>query len=515
MGNAPRFGIVDVGSNAIRFLIAELPANARPVVIESHRLSIRLGAETFRTGHIPEPAIDATVDAFRRFRASCDQLGVGHIRAIATSAARDANNRYVLIDRVREATGIEIEVISGTQEAYLLKLGIESRIDLGRGRSLLVDVGGGSVEVMVVEDGNVVDADSYRLGALRMLAAFGTADANGEGFVALLQRHLHSLDRRIEDHFGNRPIDRYAAVGGNIDTLADLVLGRPERTTGDDVDLVPLAAVEQEVAGLAELTVAQRMARRGLREDRADTIVPAGVVYTHLGRLAGVEQILVPRTGIREGLLAEVAHGHLASFEAADHADVVLASCRAMQRRLGAEVEHGERVLALGRRLFDQTRPLHGLDAHARILLDAAALLHDVGIAVNNDGHHKHSHYLIKASALVGLTDEERHLVALIARYHRKAHPSRDHVDFAALRRRERSLVETLAAILRLADALDRQHASVIVDVTVAITPTEVTLQPTLASATPTRLFLETRAVQEKGTLFADLFGRAVRLAPP
>ncbi len=149
------------------------------------------------------------------------------------------------------------------------------------------------------------------------------------------------------------------------------------------------------------------------------------------------------------------------------------------------------------------------------MLLEAAALLHDVGVAVNNDGHHKHSQYLIQSSELVGLSDEERHLVGLLARYHRKAPPTRDHEEYMALRRRERTLVERLAALLRLADALDRQHANVVRGVSVKIREDSVELRPMLAGDPGTRLTLEAKAVEEKGALFWQLFGRQVRLAMP
>lgn len=514
MTGPARIGIVDMGSNAIRFLVAEATGGAA-AVLENHRLALRLGHEVFATGQVPDAMLLDLVDAFRRFRATCDRLGVTHIRAIATSAMRDARNRDLVVDRVREACGIEIEVISGTQEAYLLKLAVESRISLATGRSLLVDIGGGSVEVLVVENGQVTSADSYRLGALRMLQALATSESAGESFVDLLNKHLRSLEHRIADRFTAGRVDRYVAVGGNIDSLADLLTKRRGPQQKDGVDAIELDELQREVMDLASLPVAARIEKYDLKADRADTIVPAGIVYARLGELAGAQRVLVPRIGIKDGLLLEVVHGHFESFLAADHVDVVLSSCRAMGRRFHFEPGHAESVLRLARRLFDDTRELHGLDARSRVLLEAAALLHDVGVAINNDGHHKHSQYLIESTELVGLTEEERHLVALLARYHRKGPPSRDHEEFATLRRKERTQIERLTALLRLADALDRQHAGVVADVEVRLLPDAVELRPVLAGDPRTRLTLEAKAVAEKGALFAQLFGRAPRLAPP
>lgn len=511
MNDLVRIGIIDMGSNAIRFLVAEA-AGGRVSTLESHRLPVRLGRDVFHTGQIPVATISATVDACRRFRATCERLGVQRVRAIATSAMRDARNRDLLVDRVREASGIEIEVISGTQEAWLLKLGVETKVDLQQGRSLLVDVGGGSVEVVLVEQGQVLSAESYRLGALRMLEALGGETVTGETFVSLLQQHLHSLERRIADRFENLRFDRYIAVGGNIDSLADRLGQLGQLRQKDGIDSVAIADLDHEVQDLATLTVAERMRDRGLREDRADTIVPAGVVYVRLGELAGLDRVLVPRVGIKDGLLMEVVQGHVESFAAEDHVDAVLSSCRAMGRRFHYERDHAEAVLVLARNLFDQTRDLHGLGSRHRVLLEAAALLHDVGVAVNHDGHHKHSQYLIEASELVGLSEEERHFVALLARYHRKAPPSREHPEFEALRRRDRSALERLAALLRLADALDRQHAGLVRGIVVKIGEDRVELRPILDEAHQSNLTLEAKAVDEKGGLFTSLFGKAPHL---
>ncbi|MCA8967372.1 MAG: hypothetical protein KDC48_21000, partial [Planctomycetes bacterium] len=339
-----RLGIVDMGSNAIRFQIAETTGGA-VAILESHRLPVRLGRDVFQTGQIPEETISAVVDGFRRFRASCERLQVTHIRAIATSAMRDANNREVLVDRLRETCGVETEVISGTQEAYLLKLGVESKIDLSTGRSLLVDVGGGSVEVVIVDKGQVIGADSYRLGALRMLGALATAETPGETFVDLLEKHLRSLERRIVDRFEGVKIDRYVAVGGNVESLADLVFARAGANKQDGVECCTVAAMRAEVLDLAAMSLDARMEKRGLRPDRADTIVPAGIVYTHLGELAKVDQVLVPRIGIKDGLMQEIVQGHVQPFAAEDHAEVVLQSCRAMGRRFHYESDHAETVL--------------------------------------------------------------------------------------------------------------------------------------------------------------------------
>ena len=289
-----RIGIVDIGSNAIRFLITETNGLEHRT-LESHRLAVRLGQNVFQSGWLTEPAMAATVEAFQKFRGSCDRHHVSKTRAIATAAMRAAKNSTELIERVRHASQFEIDVISGEQEAQLLKLGTETKVDLSEGRSMLVDVGGGSVEVAIVDKGNLQSTASYPLGALRILEQF--RDAAPDQFVDRVRTHLKQhlpLDLKTQ-------ADRYVAVGGTIECLADLISG----TTGSES--CSIADLKRQITSLAKLTTDDRITQKGLRPDRADAIVPAGITYLHLAQLANVTSVHVPRTGIKEGLIAETS----------------------------------------------------------------------------------------------------------------------------------------------------------------------------------------------------------------
>ncbi|MEC8252534.1 MAG: hypothetical protein VYA51_08050 [Planctomycetota bacterium] len=301
MEEPARIGIVDMGSNAIRFLIAEGCSDEHRV-LETHRQPVRLGDAVFRTGDVPDSAIADTVAAFEQFRDRCDQLGVGRRRAVATSAMRNARNRARVLDRVLEASGFAIEVISGVEEARLLMLGIEREVDLSAGRSVLLDVGGGSAEVVIIDEGDLVSATSYPLGALRMLQQFREED--GARLASRVTEHLKLHDRQITDLLGDAPAARFVAAGGNIQSLFELVRLRSGTLRVDSVDACAIEDLGEEVRRVASMSVTERMARHGLRADRADTIVPAGVVYHHLGRLVGAEHVLAPRAGVKEGLLA-------------------------------------------------------------------------------------------------------------------------------------------------------------------------------------------------------------------
>ena len=523
---AVRFGLVDIGSNAVRVQISELTRGAdgapRIGTLLSHRAAVRLGRDVFLSGSVPEATVEALLDTLARFRDTCDRRGVRHIEAIATSAMRDATNRQEIVERVRATTGIDVRVIPGSEEAWLLTAAVRSRVDLTTGRSLLVDLGGGSVEVSLVEDGELVHTESWRLGALRVLHALEADDGEGVGtggggaFLDLLDEYVGAVQGRIREQFGERPVDRYVATGGNIDSIAD-VLGGEGRVTRDaeGVERVGLDDLKALTTRLAQIGYHERIETFGLRPDRADTILPAAVVYYRIGRSAGASWIDVPRVGMRDGLLQELVHRHLRDAKAADHRDTLLSVARALGRRYRYDARHADVVRRLSVRLFDGLTAVHQLGEHDRTLLEVAAELHDIGVFVSNARHHKHSWYLIRASEIAGLSDHEREIVALIARYHRRAHPQRRHWGWSGLTAEDQRRVHRLAAILRLADSLDRGHRSKIADLAVEVSARRVVLTPVLADDADADLALERLGVQEKGKLFREVFGRAVELRSP
>lgn len=490
----PRYGVVDVGSNAIRMQVIEVREGGGPAaVLDTRREPVRLGQDVFLTGQVPEASIAQAVEAFRSFRAACDRWQVRGVRAVATSAVREATNQAAIVRRIADATGIAIEVISGTEEAYLLVKGVEGRVDLSKGRSMLVDVGGGSVEVTLVEDGQIAVSESYRLGAVRLLEAL-TRDVRGKrdaDFLALLDQYVGSLDRRIAERLGSERIDRFVATGGNMESLGDLAAQEAPLREEDGVDSLPRKVLSDWIQRLARLSYAERVEELGLAPDRADVVLPAAVVYYRLAAVARVDRILIPRVGLRDGLVSEVVAGHLETTQAADRRETVMAGAKALARKYHADLEHADKVRELAVSLFDQTQPLHGLGAEERVLLEASAMLHDIGAFVSASAHHKHAHYLIRSSDLVGLTIPEREIVALVARYHRRSHPKRTHLDFQERPREDRERVVKIAAILRVADALDREHQAKVasVEATAARRHLDLVLEP--ASPSDADLALE------------------------
>lgn len=507
------FGVVDIGSNAVRARIAEVTApRGHRHVLENFRAPLRLGSEVFQTGGIGEESIVALVEFLERFRDTCAERSAVAIDAIGTSALRDARNRGEVVDRIRERAGIEVRVISGSEEAFLLTRAVRGKMDLRDGRSLLLDLGGGSLEVSVLDSDNLVAADSYHLGAVRLIERLGKSAQSSRDFARLVDEHVRALLPRIKTHFEDKTSFRRAVwTGGNAESLAAILRDRGQARENDGVLSFALQDLKSLVRDLAHLSVEERVTQFGLKPDRADTIVPAGIVYRLVAKAAGVNEIHAPAVGMRDGILLELAAVHLAHSTVRDHRDAVLAASRTLGDRFDFDRDHAETTRRLAASLFDGTWPLHNRDLHDRMLLEAAALLHDVGAFVSNSRHHKHSEYLIRESEIAGLSDSEREIVALTARYHRRAHPQEKHLPFADLDQRDQRRVLELSAILRVADCFDRAHREKVRDLQVRLTEEGVLLQPELRS-TQNRLTLEATALAHKSALFEEVFGKSVEL---
>jgi exopolyphosphatase / guanosine-5'-triphosphate,3'-diphosphate pyrophosphatase len=504
-----RVAAIDIGSNAIRFVAAEFSGREAFVPLEYIREPVRLGRDAFRSREIGPQVMDAAVEAIARFRKTMDELEVRGYRAVATSAVRDSQNGAELVERVWRECGIRIETITGAEEAHLVWLAVRGRIDFGDSEWVLVDLGGGSVEISLVAGEEVRWSESHPLGTVRLLEELGDLTAESPDRVR----------RRLEDHAAMLRISAITrqveatgvvATGGNMEALADLAGSRRDAR---GVALVRLQTLQAVIDRLATLSPRERMKELGLREDRADVILPAAVVYERIARLLGVHQIVVPYVGVKDGLLLDAVDdllehgGHEARLERE-----AIAGATALARRYDFEAAHAQQVTRLAVALFEQLRELHGLGETERRILIVAALLHDIGQFVSYRRHHKHSYYLIANSELPAFTPRQILLVALVARYHRRGEPQEDHEGYADLPRGDREVVDRLAALLRIADALDREHQQQVSTLTATVRKGE---ELVLAVEGTGDLLPERWAVQRKAKMCERVFGLRVRFLVP
>lgn len=498
-----RVAAVDMGSNAIRFQAAEFSSPQRWTVLASERRAVRLGHGVFLSGRLAPQAMDAAVAALGSFASAMRELGIEHCRAIATSAVREAANGEAFLGRVREETGLQLDTISGAEEARLAFLAVRSRVSLTPGRWLIADLGGGSVEVSLVDAEGILWCESHTIGSVRLLEELSQAGAEPGRFRQLLEEYISNL--RLPAAAREGQVQGFVATGGNIEALARLAFP----SAGEDTLTLPLGRLRATIETLARMSYRQRVDELGLREDRADVILPGALVYERLAVLAGCEAVTVPFVGLKDGVLIDLVEDLTSHLRHVDEQErVVRSAALTLGRRYHVDEAHATKVAEVALALFDQLEGLHGLGAAERRVLLAAALLHEVGQYVSFKGHHKHSLYLLHHSELAGFSPRQMQLVANVARYHRKTEPSPSHWSYAALAAREREVVDRLAAILRIADSLDREHLQRLRKVEARTSGKDLVLR----LQGDGDLMLERWALQAKAGLFSRVFGLRVRV---
>jgi exopolyphosphatase / guanosine-5'-triphosphate,3'-diphosphate pyrophosphatase len=497
-------GAIDVGSNAMRFQVCDFTSPSRFTVMASGRAAVRLGHGVFLSGRLAESAIAAAVTAMIEFVQSGAAHSVTRWRAVATSATREAANGDDLIARVRAATGLELETISGAEEARLIHLAVANRVTLGRDPWWAVDLGGGSVEISLVDGSGVLWSESHTVGSVRLLEALTGSDEEPGRFRELLEEYVSGLRLPSVERFG-KPVG-FIATGGNIEALARLA----EPATADDVTVtLPLARLRAVIDTLARMSFRQRVTELGLREDRADVVLPAALVYDRLCTLSGLSEIVVPFVGLKDGVAIDLVDELTAGRAHADRQErETVATAVALGRHYAFDEAHATKVADIALSLFDQLTTLHGLGARERRILLAAALLHDIGQFISFKGHHKHTLYLLMYSELAGFKPADMELVANVARYHRRTEPDPSHWAYARLTSRDRTRVDYLAAIIRVADALDREHRQRVRRVEATVDGKELTLR-LLGDGD---LLLERHVLPVKAGMLSRIFGLKLRV---
>jgi exopolyphosphatase/guanosine-5'-triphosphate,3'-diphosphate pyrophosphatase len=490
---------IDVGSNAIRFVAWEFTDASTSVELDSVRAPVRLGAAAFRTGLLDEETMERAISTLGSFRRRMDALEIRHYRAAATSAVRDSRNGRDLVKRAREEWKIHLEPISGREEARLVWLAIRRSVPLDDREWLLVDLGGGSVEVSLVDARGVRWSESHLLGTVRLLQELGE-EAAGE--PAQFRRVLRDHTGMLKFTGAARGVKAAGLIGtgGNIEALAELAeVGEK----ADGLRILSLKKLREAIDTLAGLTPSQRIEQLGLREDRADVILPAAMVYERLMDVTGIDDVIVPCVGVKEGLMLDVVDSLISGVtHEQEHERESFEGALEVGRRYAFDEPHARQVTRLALSLFDDLRELHELDDTDRRILLGAALLHDIGQFITYRQHHKHSYYLISNADLPGFSPDQVAIVALVARYHRRADPKTSHEEYAALEKDERERVVRLASILRIADALDREHIQHVEGVRASVAASELRLEIEGTGD----LFPEQWALKKKSKLFRSTF---------
>jgi len=459
----PRLAAIDVGSNAMRMQVAELLPGFVLKPIKSLRSPVRLGRDVFGNQAISEASLKKAVRALRSFSEWMDKLQVTQYTAVATSAAREASNQKQFLDTVRRESGVELQLLAGEEEARMVYMAVQRRLPLGDRTVLVVDIGGGSVELILGQHGQVQALESLKMGTVRMLQRLGGASAD---FARRAREYVEATRSWVDYWLNEQKVDVFVATGGNAEELGDLAQRLFHKPTNDVVDQSEL----DHIVGLLEsMTVEERQKKLDLRVDRADVLLPALIVLQSLMRQLGSDTLVIPHVGLKDGLLEDLRFQALGQRPDGLDRQQVLSSVLQLGRKYDFDEAHARKVTELSLQLFDPLQPVHKLTPTHRLLLEAAAWLHDVGKFISFSAHHKHSHYIIASSPLVGLSEPQRALVAAITRYHRKAEPGLQHEFFRNHSPEERVLISKLSAMLRLAEALDAEHGGMVGQILVRV----------------------------------------------
>lgn len=503
-----RYAAIDIGSNSVRMLAADV-VNGEIRVLAQDRQVTRLGESVFRSGRISEAAMQALCSTLLRMAAAYAKLNVAQVRVVATSAVRDASNQDEFLERVSEAVGTRVEIISGAEEARLIHAGVVARWPRPNENALLIDVGGGSAELIISRNGRLSDAVSRPLGAVRLTELFLRSDVPTPEELQQLFGFIDDKLLPFQKQHATEKIDRAIVTSATAGALVAAANNIP-RARRDEADRQParIAQVRELFRRLRKVELAERRRITGIGPRRAEIIVAGAAVFLRAMELFELPAIYFCAAGVREGIVVDLATR--TSGLGVEH---LLPEQRALMDLMAAKFQvrpgHAKHVSAICSKLFSDLKLLHRLPADAGKLIESAGYLHDIGHFVSNTGHHKHSAYLVMNSDLPGYTEKERQVIAALCRFHRKSLPQARHEEFQALDGDSKKTVQRLVPLLRLADALDRSHAQKVTDVQAAVSGggVSVTVQ------SKSEVGLELWAANQLSEVFSATYGVSVAVA--
>ncbi len=502
---------IDIGSNSIRMAIAQVLPDGHVEVLERFHRAVRLAQDTFRRGRLGAHSMNAAVDVLRDFQRIAETYRVERMRAVATSAVREAVNAENFLDRVFIACKLNVEVIGTSEESRLtvsaVRAAVGDALGVNQAHTLIADVGGGSTLLTLLHNGEIITAQSLRLGSIRLQEVLDTSEETPERSAKLLRQHIQNVVARARGSLPLEQIDTLVAVGADVRFAAREV---GQATESQDLYLLARKDFDSLVRRCRRYSPEQLAKRYGLPFAEAETLIPALLIYQALLRSTQAEGMIVSHVSMRDGLLLELAR-QVTGEEDEVILEGVIHSAVAVAEKYRTDLDHARVVADVAVRLFDLLKADHGLGARPRLLLRVAALLHEVGGFVSSLSHHKHSYYLIANSEIFGLNRNEIQIVAHVARYHRRSPPKPAHSEYMALARESRVVVSKLAALLRVADALCRGHLHRADQLRLERQGDELIV----AIPEVPHLALEQRALAAKSDMLEDVYGLRIRLESP
>src|SRR6266849_3502679 len=458
MSEPVHIAAIDAGSNAVRLAVARAYSALDIEPLHNERYSLRLGEGVFLRHRFSDDIFKKGVKAFRHFKEIMDEFGVTRYRAVATSASREARNRAAFVRQIKRKAGIALEVISGTEESRLGREAAIAALGPESPPRCIADLGGGSLEINILRDHTVEQNAQLPVGTVRLMTTLNLPGVIRPVQAEQVRRYVRAL---LESRLPSRPNlgeSIAVALGGNAETLMTVAPGPREH----GVPTLQLSLLRERLDDILRRDVRERMKAYAVRRDRADVMAIAAITFVTLGRYLNLRALSIPGVGLREGLIQEIAREAFSRKEPHRYdakARQLLVGTRSFARRMEYDQRHAEHVRELSILLFDKMQPIHHMPAESRVLLEAGALLHDTGHMISHRGHHKHGEYLALNGDIPGLEGRDRAIAAALVRYHnRKSDPAGHHTAYSSLNNADKRVTRRLAAILRIAEALDHSH---------------------------------------------------------
>jgi exopolyphosphatase / guanosine-5'-triphosphate,3'-diphosphate pyrophosphatase len=475
-----RLAAIDIGTNSVHIVIAEAVGQNRFEVLDREREVVQVGRGSFSHNRLERDAVKRTIDALDRFAMLARGKGVERILCTATAAVREATNGGEFLRLARARTGVQPRIIPAEEEGRLIYLAVKQALELPPDPSLIIDIGGGSAQMVVGNRKEHEKIVSGPLGALRLSELLPLGDPPRPSRLTKLRRHVKKTAAKPLAELKPLKPGRAYGSSGSIHALAHVtehLAGRPPLAQMNG-HVITRADLQATVDRLAKMTLEERTRLPGVDPFRAEVLVQGGVVLLVILEEMGLDAITMSDFGVREGLLADYIATHAREITAVDAVtDLRLRSVMGLLDRFGGDAVHARHVSDLALTLYDDLIREHCLDEDARRLLHYAALVHDVGSSIGHEKHAQHSYYIVKNGNLRGLSAEEVEVVALVARYHGKKRPKKHDSGYVSLRKRRRRTVLWLASLLRIAEALDRSQYQLVKEVRVARTDGRLTIR--------------------------------------
>jgi exopolyphosphatase / guanosine-5'-triphosphate,3'-diphosphate pyrophosphatase len=499
-----KLAAIDIGTNSIKLLVASVDAEGSLEVLSREKAMVRLGSETLATGRLSPEAIEAAASTVEQFLRSVEAQGAELVRAVATCAVREATNSSELIEEVRRRTGVTVDVVSGEEEARLINLAVRSEFPSRLDPLFMVDIGGGSTEFVISNGARVLLTESLPLGVVRLAARYLRSDPLSDRDRKAMKKEIRAVAKKAAQAVRKTGFKTCVGSSGTIQSLSlvfdGAILGREVPVSGHRT--LTRKGLKKVNRLLRRTNEKEKLRIAGLDPRRRDIAGPGGILLAWILKRTGAESIVVGERGLREGILLDYTSqtGQKRDIDR----DVRARSIDRLLRRGNAEVLHAAHVARLALEIFDRTHALHQLTATEREWLQYGALLHDIGCYVGYARHQRHSYYLITHGDLTGFSAEEVEIIASLARYHKGGGPKARHENWQRLNPYLRPVVEKLAAMLRIADGLDRSHRQLVDEVECRVRPRRVDFSVTARADCEAEL----DAARRKADLFERVFDR-------